>query len=173
MRRNDPRGGAGPNRKPPPTRQCPCRSSPPTGQDPRRLDSRWLSSLQPPSVETLHRLDHGRSHPQTHPHRSRSARDGIHHARSLTTVFGTEGRPGSLLQSRRPFALGLTHHLPLSCTGSTPRLQPSRNPVYSAHALATLTPDPIAGTSSTDPLRPRPSRATHRSAGPLLGHATR
>src|SRR5215470_1663370 len=124
-------------------------------------------------METLHGLHYGRPYPQTHPHRSGYARDAIHHARSLTTVFGTEGRPGSLLQSGRPFALGFTRHLPLSCTGSTPRLQPSRNPVYSAHALATLTPDPIAGTSSTDPLRPRPSRAPHRSAGSLLGHATR
>src|SRR5262249_28567961 len=124
-------------------------------------------------METLHRLDHRRSHPQTHPHRSGSARDGIHHARSLTTVFGTEGRPGSLLQSGRPFALGFTRHLPLSRTGSAPRLRPSRNAVHPTHSLPTLTPDPIACTRSTDPLRPRPSRATHRSIGSVLRHATR
>src|SRR5215831_14875307 len=52
--------------------------------------------------------------------------------------FGTEGRPGSLLQSRRPFALGFTCHLPLSRPGSAPRLQLSRNAVYSAHGLKTL-----------------------------------
>src|SRR5215831_6759969 len=81
MRRNDPRGGAGPNGNTPPTPQCPCRSSHLTDLDSGRLDSRELSYVQPPPVETLHRLDHGRSHPQTHPHRSRSARDAIHHTR--------------------------------------------------------------------------------------------
>src|SRR5215813_15500169 len=124
-------------------------------------------------METLHRLDLGRSHPQTHPHRSRSARDAIHHARSLTTVFGTEGGPRSLLQSRRPFALGFTRHLRLSRTGSAHGLEPGRNAVYSAHGPATVTPNPIARTSPTDPLGPQPSRATHRSAGSVFRHATR
>src|SRR5262245_28387343 len=124
-------------------------------------------------MATPHRVNRRRSHPQTHPHGSGYARDAIHHARSLTAIFGTEGRPGSLFQSGRPFALGFTRHLPLSRPGSAPRLRPSRNAVYSAHGLATLTPDPLACTSPTDPLRPRSSRATDRSAGPVLRHATR
>src|SRR5262245_302168 len=64
-------------------------------------------------------------HPLSFRSKARSqycARDAIHHARSLATVFGTEGGPRSLLQSRRPFALGFACHLPLSRTGSAPRL---------------------------------------------------
>src|SRR5215470_11787990 len=124
-------------------------------------------------METLHGLHYGRPYPQTHPHRSGYARDAIHHARSLTTVFGTEGRPGSLLQSGRPFALGFTRHLPIGRPGSPPALESGRNAVYAAHGLATLTPDPIAGTRPTDPLRARSSRASDRSAGTVFGHATR
>src|SRR5262249_32416907 len=86
--------------------------------------------LRPPQVETVHGLDHGRSHPQTPPRRSRHLGDSNHHARSLTTVFGTESRRRSVFQCGRSSSLGFTRDLSLGRPGRPIDKQPGRDVIH-------------------------------------------
>src|SRR5437667_6644718 len=88
-------------------RQHPCRRADLPHLDCCGMDSRHVSPVMPPEMETLHRFHHRGPDPQTPHHRSRVARHSVGHPRTPATLLGTEGCRRLLLQRRRSSAWDL------------------------------------------------------------------